>query len=247
MKLQLVPVALAAALAAPLAAQAVDFSNVQGLSAGEFDLLTKDLGAATAYKQLASAAPLGITGFDIAVGSAFTSLQNVDVWRKATGNADIPSTIPVPGVRLAKGLPFGIDIGATYMAVPKVSGHLVGAELRWAVLDGGLVSPALGIRIAGTQLSGVDQLSLNNLSADISISKGFPFLTPYAGAGIVRTSAKGKGVASTLADGSAADDTVSQGRVFVGGHLNLGLFDITVEGDKTGKTSTYSLRAGFRF
>ena len=36
-------------------------------------------------------------------------------------------------------------------------------------------------------------------------------------------------------------------RAFVGLHLNLGLFDITVEGDKTGKTSSVNARLGFRF
>ena len=244
MKFHLAPVSptlvAAAALAAPLAAHAVDFSSVGTLTQDEFALLSKDLGAATSYKPLASAAPLGITGFDIAVASTFTSLQNVDVWRKATGNSDIPSTIPVPGIRLAKGLPFGFDIGATYSRVPKVQGSLAGVELRWAALEGGLISPAIGFRLAATKLSGVDQISLNNVSADVSISKGFPFVTPYAGAGVVRTSASAKGT-------GLADETPSQGRVFAGAHLNLGLFDITAEGDRTGKTSSYSLRLGFRF
>lgn len=234
------PLALAACLALPLAAQATEFNTLQLLNQSEFNLLAKDLGAATSYKQLAPAAPLGITGFDIAIASAFTSPANSQVWEKAAGGANIPSTVPVPGVRIAKGLPFGIDIGATYLAIPEVEGKLAGVELRWAVLEGGLVAPAVGLRLAVTKLSGIDQLSITNTSFDVSISKGFPFITPYAGVGVVNTSAKAKG--TTL-----ADETPSQGRVFVGGHLNLGLFDITVEGDKTGKTSSVNARVGFRF
>jgi hypothetical protein len=240
MKMKLAKRGLAAALALPVAAQAVDFTAVGTLTQDEFALLTKDLGAATSYKQLASAAPLGITGFDIAVASAFTSLQNVAVWRKATAHADIPSILPVPGVRLAKGLPWGFDLGATYTEVPKVKGSLAGVELRWAALEGGLLTPAIGFRLAATKLSGVDPISLTNLSADVSISKGFPFITPYAGVGVVRTSASAKGTA-------LADETPSQSRVFAGGHLNLGLFDITAEGDRTGKAQSYSVRLGFRF
>ena len=112
--------ACAAALGAPLAASATDFDTLNNLSQAEFALFTKDLGAATSYKQLASAAPLGVAGFDIAVASAFTNTQYPDLWSKAAGNADIPGTVPVPGIRIAKGLPFGIDIGATYATLPKV-------------------------------------------------------------------------------------------------------------------------------
>jgi len=225
---------------APLAARATEFTTLGSLTQDEFNLLVKDLGAATSYKQLASAAPLGITGFDIAVASGFTSPNDKAIWEKAAGGADIPSTVPVPGIRVAKGLPFGIDIGGSYMSIPKVKGNLAGVELRWAVLEGGLVSPAIGLRFTANRLSGVDQLSLTNYSAEASISKGFPFLTPYAGVGVVGTSGKAKG--TTL-----ADESVTQGRVFAGVHLNLGIFDITGEGDKTGKTSSYSLRLGFRF
>lgn len=233
--------ACAAALAAPLAASATDFDTLNNLSQAEFALFTKDLGAATSYKQLASAAPLGVAGFDIAVASAFTNTQYPDLWSKAAGNADIPGTVPVPGIRIAKGLPFGIDIGATYATLPKVDAKLAGVELRWALLEGGLVSPAVGLRVAATKLSGVDQLSLSNASFDVSISKGFPFITPYAGVGAVRTSAKVNG-ATTL-----QSESPTQARVFAGLHLNLGLFDITAEGDKTGKTTSYSARLGFRF
>jgi|JI8StandDraft_1071087.scaffolds.fasta_scaffold242880_1 hypothetical protein len=233
--------ACAAALGAPLAASATDFDTLNNLSQAEFALFTKDLGAATSYKQLASAAPLGVAGFDIAVASAFTNTQYPDLWSKAAGNADIPGTVPVPGIRIAKGLPFGIDIGATYATLPKVDAKLAGVELRWALLEGGLVSPAVGLRVAATKLSGVDQLSLSNASFDVSISKGFPFITPYAGVGAVRTSAKVNG-ATTL-----QSESPTQARVFAGLHLNLGLFDITAEGDKTGKTTSYSARLGFRF
>ncbi len=241
MTLKLAPLALAIALAAPLAAQATEFNTLQALNQSEFNLLAKDLGAATSYKQLASAAPLGITGFDIAIASAFTSPANSQVWEKAAGGANIPSTVPVPGIRIAKGLPFGIDIGASYLAIPEVKGKLAGVELRWAVLEGGLVSPAVGLRLAVTKLSGVDQLSLTNTSFDVSVSKGFPFITPYGGVGVVATSAQAKGVATL------SDESPSQGRLFAGVHLNLGLFDITAEADRTGKTSSVSARLGFRF
>jgi hypothetical protein len=239
---RLVSVVTAGLLAlAALPSQATELNTLQLLNQAEFNLLVKDLGAATSYKGLASATPLGLTGFDIAVHSAFTDPVNKAVLSKAAGGADIPSTVPVPGVRVAKGLPFGFDIGGTYMAVPKFKGNLAGVELRWAALEGGVFTPAIGLRLAATKLSGVDQLSLSTQSAEVSISKGFAIVTPYAGAGVVRTSGKAQGVSSLLAENP------SQSKLFAGVHLNLVVFDITAEADRTGDTNSVNVRLGFRF
>lgn len=241
MKLRFTRAALAAALTLPAVAWAADFSALGTLTQSEFRQLTKDLGAATAYRQLASAAPLGLTGFDIAITGTFVDPQRPAVWAKATGGADIPALVPVPGLRIAKGLPLGIDIGAMLVRLPKVDATLAGAELRWALLQGGPVAPALGVRLAATRLSGLDQLSLHTTSLDASVSKGLAFVTPYAGVGVVRTSAKADAVATLTRE------SPSQTRLFIGAHLNLGLLDVTAEGDRTGQTRSYSTRVGFRF
>lgn len=222
------------------ATRAAELDSIDTLSQAEFGRLTRDLGAATAYRMLAPAAPLGLTGFDIALVSPFVSLEHREVWIKAAGGADVPSTVPVPSLRIAKGLPLGIDIGAMLSTVPGASAQLAGFELRWAVLEGTPLTPALGLRLATTRLSGVDQLSLSTTSFDVAVSQGFAIVTPYAGAGTVRTSAK--------ADvAGLSRESVSQTRLFGGVHLNLGVFDLTFEGDKTGDTSSVSARVGFRF
>jgi hypothetical protein len=79
------------------------------------------------------------------------------------------------------------------------------------------------------------------VGTDITVSKGFGPLTPYAGLGTVHSVGRVRGVATL------SRESVTQGRGFVGAHLTLGLLDLTVEGDRTGKTSSTSLRVGFRF
>ena len=104
--------------------------------------------------------------------------------------------------------------------------------------------PAVAIRGAMTKLSGVDQLSFDTKSLDLSISKGFAMFTPYAGVGQVWVNSTAN-VAG--AGGVTLDQSFTQSKVFVGANLNLGLVNFALEGDQTGGTASYSLKAGFRW
>ncbi len=103
------------------------------------------------------------------------------------------------------------------------------------------VTPAVALRLSGTRLNGVSQLDYSSNAFDVMISKGFPVVTPYGGIGSVHSKSKPNGV-PTL-----ASESVSQTRIFAGANFNLGIADLLVEGDRTGKVSTTSLRLGFRF
>ncbi len=128
-------IALAAAVcAAPFAAQADNIDSLQLLNQREFRLLSEDLGAALSYKALVPAEPLGITGFDLGFGVTGTALKHDDLLSKAGGGADVSGTLPVPTLRFYKGLPFDIDVGLMYSAVPSSNIKLLGGEVRWAVL-----------------------------------------------------------------------------------------------------------------
>ena len=151
------------------------------------------------------------------------------------------STLPIPKLYVAKGLPFNLDIAAFYSKIPTTNISLFGAELRYAILEGGIASPAVAIRGAMTKLSGVTQLSLDTKSLDVSISKGFAMFTPYAGVGQVW-------VNSTPNVGAVLNkESFTQGKVFAGGNLNFGGFNMALEADKTGYAKSYSVKMGFRF
>lgn len=231
--------ALTAAVAAPAHA-AGDIDALQNLNQAEFRLLSEDLGAALSYKAVLPAEPLGITGFDLGVEVTATHLKNPAVLDlAATGNA--PSTLYIPKVHIHKGLPFNIDIGAFLATVPDSNVNLWGAELRYAILPGGPATPAVAVRASYSALTGVDQLDMNTTGLDVSISKGFTFITPYAGIGKVWVNSSPQGIPTLV------DEDFDLTKYFVGLNMNFAFINFALEADKTGDTGSYSLKAGWRF
>jgi hypothetical protein len=182
---------------------------------------------------------LGITGFDLGLEVSSTKVQNSPQWTKVTGSS--VSNLIVPKLHIYKGLPLNFDIGAFYSIVPGTNIKLYGGELRYAILEGGVASPAVGIRGALTKLSGVSQLAFSTKSLDVSISKGFAIFTPYAGIGYVWVDSNPDAV-TTL-----KEEPFRQNKVFVGGNFNFGVTNLALEYDKTGSAPTYSVKLGFRF
>lgn len=237
---KLLPLALAAACFSP-AAFAADISTLNLLSQTEFRDLSEDLGAALSYKSVQPAEPLGVTGFDLGLEVTGTDIsKSSNALSKASGGSTTISTLYVPKLHVAKGLPFGIDVAASVAVVPTTNIRVVGAELRYALMEGGVALPAVAIRGAISSLSGVDQLSFSTKSVDISISKGFAMITPYAGVGQVWVDSKAN-------IGTLSEETFSLGKFFVGANLNFGLMNFALEADKTGGAQSYTAKLGFRF
>jgi hypothetical protein len=229
---------VASLLAVSLPVGAKDVNILLLTNQNEFRALSEDLGAALSYKPLTPTAPLGITGFDVGIAVTDTKLQNSAVFAKA--GADI-SNAAVPSLRVHKGLPFGIDVGAMWGAVPSTNIKLYGGELRYAIVSGGAAIPAIGVRSSYTKLTGVDQLDFDTKGLDLSISKGFLMFTPYAGVGRVW-------VASTPNGNLAlSKESLSLSKVFVGINMNFGLTNLAFEGDRTGEATSYGAKLGFRF
>jgi len=232
---------LALALAAAPAHAASDLDSINNLAQGQFRLLSEDLGAALSYKALIPAEPLGTTGFDLGVEVSTVSLQNTAVFDLAM-SSDSPDTLFIPKVHVHKGLPLGIDVGVFLATVPDSNIRLWGGELRYAILKGSTTSPALALRGSYTQLSGVDQLEFSTTGVDLSISKGFAFVTPYAGGGVVWVRSTADIPGTTL-----QEEEFSVGKYFVGVNMNFAVVNIAVEADKTGDTASYGLKLGWRF
>ncbi len=227
------------------AASAANISTLDQLLQGEFRLLSEDLGSALSYKPVTPAEPLGITGFDLGLVVTSTDISRSSAALAAASGGSSPiSKLYVPKLHVAKGLPFGIDVAAFYSAIPSSNITLTGAELRYAIMSGGIALPAVAIRGAVTKMSGVDQLAFDTKSLDLSISKGFLMFTPYAGIGQVwvnsTANVKGK-------DGVTLDENFTQSKVFAGANLNFGLVNFALEGDKTGDATSYSAKFGFRW
>src|SRR4030067_257704 len=138
----------------PPASAADDIDQINQLIQADFLKLSEDLGAALSYKAVIPATPLGLTGFDLGVEGTATKLQNRDAWDRASSST-APDTLYVPRLHLHKGLPLGFDVGAFYTAVPGSNIKLWGAAGRYAIIGGGALTPALGLRGTYSKLSGV--------------------------------------------------------------------------------------------
>jgi hypothetical protein len=228
----------ALAIAQPALAGNITIGNLANQS--DFRNVSEDLGSALSYKGVVPAESMGITGFDLGLEVTQTDLaKSASLWNTLSGN-DI-SKLYVPKLHVTKGLPLNIDIGAFFSAIPSTDIRFYGGELRWAFMEGSTVMPAVAVRGAITKLSGVQQLALDTKSLDVSISKGFAMLTPYAGIGQVWTNST-----PDTATGFSAE-SFSQSKVFAGANLNLGLTNLAIEFDKTGSAQSTSLKLGFRF
>lgn len=228
-----------AGAALPSMVMAKSFGSLEALSQDQFRLLSKNLGAAMHYKGVGPAEPLGLIGFDVGLEVSSTEIDEALFDLASEGDFEAPELI-VPRIHANKGLPFGFDIGASLSRVPDTDISLLGAEVRYALLEGSTVTPALGIRASHARLEGLDDLALNATALEISVSKGFVMLTPYAGAGIVRT------VSDPGGNTNLKSETLEQKKVYVGLTINLGIA-LTLEADRTDDYRTYSAKVGIRF
>lgn len=205
----------------------------------DFRAVSEDLAAAFNYKPLKSTEPLGILGFDIGIGASYTSIENEQNWKNLTGS-DFEQ-IGMVAATASKGLPLGFDVSGTIGYIPVADAKVFGAALSYALAEGSFISPAIGIRAAATRMQGIDDFSFETYSLDLSISKGFPFITPYGGIGVVR--------ADSRPDDSTGlnDETFNETKLFVGAQISFLLLNITAEVDKTGDTTTANLRLGAGF
>lgn len=203
----------------------------------DFRALSDDLGAALSYRGQTPTESLGLSGFDIGVGATSTRLGNAENYGKALDNK---SSLLMPAIVAHKGLPLGFDLGATYSSGSGI--RYVGGELRYALVDGGTLTPAVGLRGSVSRIDGNDELDFNTRSIDLSISKGFAFATPYAGIGRVWVNSAPRG------NGLALDnESFSLNKYYIGIGLNVLLMNLNIEADRTGEATSYSAKLGIRF
>ncbi|UCD84594.1 MAG: hypothetical protein JSU92_15220 [Deltaproteobacteria bacterium] len=227
----------------------IDLKNFIDLTdpQGAFEDLSRDMGYALNLIPLAPAEPLGITGFDIGAELSLIDIdQRIPYWVNSVSDREPPPYLAIPKVHVQKGLPAGIDLGAIYAGTPKSNIQLIGAELKWAFIDGSMVMPALALRGSYTRLLGVDQLNFQTQGVDLSISKGLPFLTPYGGVGgvFVQSETKDLPPPSNLLDLEKVNVALFKG--YVGLRISLTFINFTAEVDFAEVNSyNFKLSAGF--
>jgi hypothetical protein len=228
--------ACVAVASAPVSAANID--RLGSLAQSEFALFSKDLTAALSYKAVTPAEPLGVTGFDLGAEVSATRMKQSALWQVATGSDT--SVLPLAKLHIHKGLPFGLDVGAVYTMVPNSNIRYWGADLKYALVEGSTVLPAVAVRGAYTRVDGVTQLDFNTRSVDVSVSKGLAMFTPYAGVGRVWSEATPHVAGLTAV-------SQSENKIFAGLNFNVLLGNLAVEWDRTGDNDTLSAKLGARF
>jgi hypothetical protein len=189
------PVVLALAAALPAGGAELELGGP--LTIGQAEELLEHLADAVAFPNLSPAEPLGLLGFEITVASGGPRTDDGDGWwRNAIGGGSAVGVLPAHRLIARKGLPGRIDLGAQ---VGEVLGERFwGAELRWAFFEGGMLTPAVGLRASFTRLDaageGIDA-DLDVLEGQLTVSKGFGPLTPYGALGYRRADGEARWVA----------------------------------------------------
>ena len=226
------------ALAAAVPAHAADFHDIGGLLQGEFRDLSRDLGAAFSYKGVTPATPLGTLGFDVGLELTETRMEHSRLF--ALSGAGDTSRVLIPKVHAHKGLPLGFDVSAFVGGATDIDARLFGAGVRWTLADDGWVFPALGIRGSATRATGTGDLKISTAAVDLMVSKKFTAVTPYAGAGMVRTQA-------SVSNSLLREERISESRVFAGVNVNLLAANLAFEAEKMGDNLSLSAKLGWRF
>jgi hypothetical protein len=174
------------------------------------------------------AAPLGLIGFDVYADAAVDRSFGDEDFAGTVLDDDLAGdALLVARVGARKGLPGGINLGLSYGRALETDIKLISGELQWAIIQGGTLTPALSLRLTGTRTSGSETYDLDQYGAELLLSKGFTVVTPYVGAGFVRSEGS---LDSSL--GRTFKDSQTRGMVYGGVTLSLLLPKITVEIEK---------------
>ena len=223
---------------ASISASAGGLDNLSTLSQDQFSRLSKDIGAAAAYRGVTPGNGLGVTGFDVGIELTESKIENSSLLKRAGGGDT--SNLFIPKLHIHKGLPAGFDIGAFVSRISGLDASLIGAEVRYQIMEDGLTTPSVALRLSGSKITGISQVNLSTVAVDAMISKKLTFITPYIGIGSVR-------IASAPKVGLLQNVSATDSRVFVGVNMNFLTTNFALEAEKLGSVSSISGKIGFRF
>jgi hypothetical protein len=174
------------------------------------------------------AAPLGLIGFEVWADATYDPGFDEEPFNDSAISGDFTGGfLSVVRVGARKGLPGGIDLGLSYGRALEGDVKLVSADIQYAIFEGGLISPALSVRVTGTRTVDPAAYELNQYGAELLLSKGFPLVTPYVGAGLVRSEGT---LQRTL--GGSFEETENRGVIYGGVTLSLLVPKIHLEVEK---------------
>lgn len=228
-------------LLAALPAAAWDFRR--DASAADFRDFSRAFAAAAYAYPGHPAKALGLTGFEVYAEASYDDTFDEQPFFSGAVDGDLDAGIlSVARVGVRKGLPGHVDLGVSLAQAVGTDLRLATAEIQWAFVEGGAVSPAVALRVTATRSQGSDAFTLDQGGVEVLASKTFPILTPYIGGGVVASRAR-LDRSGTLSDLS---ETHTRPVAYAGLRFSLLIPKITAE-VQHGETTQYALRVALGF
>ncbi|MCM2324385.1 MAG: hypothetical protein NDJ90_14095 [Oligoflexia bacterium] len=214
--------------------------------------LVQTVAIGTDHRAYMSASPLGSTiGFDIGVDLTLikvpTGFANSLAMMSGTATTEVPGTLFLPRLNVHNGLPFGIDVGMSYISYQSMA-RSIGAELKWAFLFGKGPLPAVAVRASGNWDT-LWFLKTATYKLDVVVSKNLYLIDPYVGTGLQLWNGELTLPAGlTVPPGLDLKPSGLNPHVYLGAALKLLFIKITGEVDySTSGVTTYGAKVGFGF
>lgn len=157
------------------------------LTQAQWHRFTRQVGAISSFKSLASAKTLGRMKFNIALDNAYSPVDQHDLaWINTFTHPDdedcpLGDVITYPTIRARMGVSDNMDVGGYWTTAPGANYGMVGGEVKYAFLQESEKRPAAAVRASATILTGVPDFNVNIYGLELMASKKIAFLTPYVG------------------------------------------------------------------
>jgi len=164
-----------------------------GFTQQEFRAFSQRVGEAIFPSPVDGAGGEGLFGFDVGLAATVVPIdENASYWQRAI-DSDFSTRgyVYVPRLVVSKGIGV-MKVSGSLARVPGSDLEVWGGSFDAPVIRGGLARPAVSLRGSYSQLRGVEVYDVKTYGAELFISKGFGLVTPFAGAGKIRTSAEGR-------------------------------------------------------
>jgi hypothetical protein len=231
---------IAGVIFSPALYAADDFNNIAGLgSQANFRLFSEDLAAVFSYKGVAPAASMGRQGYDIGLQLDSTKLEHPSLWNAACGCSG-DDNIFLPKVYLRLGAEEA-DLTFSYGKANGTSLSVWGLEAQFTLALEDATVPAVALRANYSHMNGGDQVEFYSYGAELSVSKNFGTLTPYAGFGWLWAT-------STPEAGSFDEEKFNTEKYYVGLSMALGaIAHLAFEVGTISDATAYSAKLVARF
>lgn len=176
-----------------------------GATRAAYEQVVREFGASIANRP-SVARTSGLHGFDLSIN---TSVSWIDdgvegslkpaAWERVHPEGDPNGTVFSPSLTLRKGLPLGLEGGATLGYIGGTSQTTFGAFGRWGIVEGYKQYPDLTVQVGYTGLVGNEELDLGVVDTSFTIGYTLPFgrspgmnsakFSPYLGAGWLKIKA----------------------------------------------------------